>query len=139
MKNFHLPGFALPGFKFPDKFLRQHQLLNRTKENESAGCLVVNGRDVAGGIGIKGIEFFGLLVPLDLLGHRSLPKRLVDQLGNHRTRRVLQGVGLHVALHGRSHINLTDQLLNAMNALETIRNDQSLPPGQRCHRTGIGQ
>ena len=52
---------------------------------------------------------------------------------------MLESECLHVALDRGSHVNFTEQLLDAMDALEAIRDDQSLPPGQRRHRPCIGQ
>ena len=43
MKNFHLAGFAFAGFKFQDQFCSQLQRLNRTKEHERAGGLIIDG------------------------------------------------------------------------------------------------
>ena len=43
MKNFHLAGFAFAGFKFPDQFCSQLQRLNRAKEHERAGGLIIDG------------------------------------------------------------------------------------------------
>ena len=68
MKNFHLAGFAFAGFKFPDQFCSQRQRPNRAKEHERAGGLIIDGRDVGGGIRIEHIKFFRFVVPLDLLG-----------------------------------------------------------------------
>ena len=52
---------------------------------------------------------------------------------------MLERVGFHVPLDGRGHINLSEQLLDAVDALEPIRDDQPLPSRQGRHRTGVGQ
>ena len=80
MKNLHLTRFALAGFKFLDQFLSQRQLLDGAKKHNRSGGLVINRRDVGGGIRFKHIELFRLFVPLDSLGNRGIAKSFVDQL-----------------------------------------------------------
>ena len=80
MKNLHFTSFPLAGFKFLDQFLSQLQLLDRAKKHDRPGGIVINRRNVGGGIRFKHIEFFRLFVPLNSFGNRGLAKSFVDQL-----------------------------------------------------------